>query len=227
MQYNGDKYPSFITEYVNRTSEEERMDLSEEEYKHYIYGTLNGLDEAHSRGIMHRDIKPENLAFDRATKQLKIIDYGLGGFYRPYHTYALSVASRYYRPPELFIGIEKYHYSLDIWAVGVTLASFVFQMPYFIKGSDDHDQLVRITKIFGTADLEKYALKYNIDIYDEDFGLQLQRKIPLTSFINQANEHLATPEALDLIEKMLVIDHSQRITASEAMKHPYFKSILQ
>ena len=39
------------------------------------------------------------------------------------------------------------------------------------------------------------------------------------------NEQLATDEAIQLLLQMLVIDHTKRITAKEAMRHPYFKEI--
>lgn len=36
------------------------------------------------------------------------------------------------------------------------------------------------------------------------------------------NQHLVSPEALDLLDKLLRYDHQQRLTAAEAMEHPYF-----
>jgi casein kinase II subunit alpha len=39
------------------------------------------------------------------------------------------------------------------------------------------------------------------------------------------NEEYVTNEAIDLISKMLLIDHSKRITAREAMSHPYFAEL--
>lgn len=36
------------------------------------------------------------------------------------------------------------------------------------------------------------------------------------------NQHLVSPEALDLLDKLLRYDHQQRLTATEAMEHPYF-----
>ncbi len=36
------------------------------------------------------------------------------------------------------------------------------------------------------------------------------------------NQHLVSPEALDLLDKLLRYDHQLRLTATEAMEHPYF-----
>ena len=38
-------------------------------------------------------------------------------------------------------------------------------------------------------------------------------------------KHLACPEAIDLISKCLRFDHTERITAAEALKHPYFDPV--
>ncbi|XP_042338132.1 casein kinase II subunit alpha'-like [Plectropomus leopardus] len=41
-------------------------------------------------------------------------------------------------------------------------------------------------------------------------------------FIQSENQHLVSPEALDLLDKLLRYAHQQRLTAAEAMQHPYF-----
>lgn len=43
-------------------------------------------------------------------------------------------------------------------------------------------------------------------------------------YINEKTKDLITPDALDLLYKMLEVDHSSRITAKEALEHPYFKN---
>lgn len=41
-------------------------------------------------------------------------------------------------------------------------------------------------------------------------------------FVHSENQHLVTPEALDFLDKLLRYDHFERLTAREAMDHPYF-----
>jgi casein kinase II subunit alpha len=51
-----------------------------------------------------------------------------------------------------------------------------------------------------------------LDLAYEDV-LGKNKKKPLKSYITNENKHLATPEALDLLEKMMVYDHDKRPTA--------------
>lgn len=46
-------------------------------------------------------------------------------------------------------------------------------------------------------------------------------------FVHTENEHLITPEAIDFLDKLLRYDHQDRLTAKEAMKHPYFYPVLE
>lgn len=131
IQYPESDHPVLVMEYAPRVADEFRMDMDENDIKHYIFGVLKGIDESNKRGIMHRDIKPSNIAFDPFTKAVKLIDWGLAEFYHPKKKYNVSVASRYYKAPELLIGIKDYHYSMDIWAVGCIMASFIFQYKTF------------------------------------------------------------------------------------------------
>ena len=41
-------------------------------------------------------------------------------------------------------------------------------------------------------------------------------------FVHSENQHLVTREALDLLDKLLRYDHRDRLSAREAMEHPYF-----
>ena len=41
-------------------------------------------------------------------------------------------------------------------------------------------------------------------------------------FVHSENQHLVSPEAIDFLDKLLRYDHQERLTAREAMDHPYF-----
>jgi casein kinase II subunit alpha len=101
--------------------------LKPEDCRFYLYQILVGLDYCHSKGIMHRDIKPGNVMIDHEKKKLRIIDWGLGEFYLPEQNYNVRVSSRYFKGPELLVNYEFYHYSLDIWSLGVMMAGMVRQ----------------------------------------------------------------------------------------------------
>jgi casein kinase II subunit alpha len=128
------------------------------------------LDYTHSMGIMHRDIKPQNIIINPKTEQLRVIDWGLAEFYFPGQDYSVRVASRIYKAPELLLNNTKYDYSMDIWAVGCILAELIFKKDGFFHGTDNFDQLVRIAKVLGTKEMEKYIERYSLDISEIPVG---------------------------------------------------------
>ena len=97
----------------------------------------------------------------------------------------MRVSSRYFKGPELLVSYEYYHYSLDIWSLGVVMAGMIFGKEPFFKGTDNYDQLEQITKVLGTEELYAYVSKYNIQLeiaLERILGDHRAKK--LTSFIN-------------------------------------------
>lgn len=113
--------------------------LTKEDIKLYIYQILKGLDFAHSKGIMHRDIKPGNVLINHRKRHVKIADWGLADFYIPNKNYNVRVASRFFKAPELLVGMTEYDYQVDVWSVGCMLAGMVFAREPFFKGADNKD----------------------------------------------------------------------------------------
>nr|CAD7574234.1 unnamed protein product [Timema californicum] len=181
------------------------------------------LDYCHSMGIMHRDVKPHNVMIDHENRKLRLIDWGLAEFYHPGQEYNVRVASRYFKGPELLVDYQMYDYSLDMWSLGCMLASMIFRKEPFFHGHDNYDQLVRIAKVLGTEELFIYLEKYHIEL-DPRFHDILGRhsKKRWERFVHSENQHLVSPEALDFLDKLLQYDHYDRLTAREAMEHPYF-----
>ncbi len=184
------------------------------------------LDYCHSKGIMHRDVKPHNVMIDHNKRTLRLIDWGLAEFYHPGTEYNVRVASRYFKGPELLVDFQEYDYSLDMWSLGAMFASMIFRKEPFFHGHDNYDQLVRIAKVLGTEELYAYLDKYNIEL-DPRFNDILTRhsRKRWERFVHTDNQHLISPEALDFLDKLLRYDHYERLTAREAMDHPYFTAL--
>ncbi|KAI5684470.1 hypothetical protein M9H77_05698 [Catharanthus roseus] len=221
------KTPSLIFEYVNSTDFKVLYPtLSDYDIRYYIYELLKALDYCHSQGIMHRDVKPHNVMIDHELRKLRLIDWGLAEFYHPGKEYNVRVASRYFKGPELLVDLQDYDYSLDMWSLGCMFAGMIFRKEPFFYGHDNQDQLVKIAKVLGTDELNAYLHKYHLELDPQLEALvgRHSRK-PWSKFMNADNQHLVSPEAIDFLDKLLRYDHQDRLTAREAMAHPYFLQV--
>lgn len=224
------KTPSLIFEYVDNTDFRFLYStFTDMDVRYYIYELLKALDFSHSMGIMHRDVKPHNVMIDHEKKVLRLIDWGLAEFYHPGQEYNVRVASRYFKGPELLVDLRDYDYSLDMWSLGCMFAGMVFRKEPFFHGRDNYDQLVKIAKVLGTDELWPYLDKYSLELSSHFEGI-LNRSVryPRKSwscFITKENQHLAKNDAIDLLDKLLKYDHQKRLTAREAIEHPYFAPI--
>lgn len=221
------KTPSLVFEHINNMDFKELYPtLMDYDLRYYIYQVLKALNYCHSNGIMHRDVKPHNVMIDHSKRKLRLIDWGLAEFYHPGQEYNVRVASRYFKGPELLVGLRDYDYSLDIWSLGCMFAGMLFMKEPFFMGRDNYDQLVQIAKVLGTQQLMEYLDTYDLTL-DSHFDSILGRfaRRPWEAFIKDKNRHLVNAEAIDLLDRMLQYDHRKRPTCMEAMSHPYFEPV--
>jgi len=222
------KTPSLIFEYINNTDFKTLYPtFTDLDIRFYIFEILKALDFCHSQGIMHRDVKPHNVMIEHESKKLRLIDWGLAEFYHPGKEYNVRVASRYYKGPELLVDLQLYDYSLDMWSLGCMLAGMVFRKEPFFHGHDNYDQLVKIARVLGTDGLFAYLDKYSLELdphFDDVLGRHSRKA--WVKFVTSENHHLATQNAIDLIDRLLVYDHTARILPKEAMaSHPYLQGL--
>mmetsp|Transcript_47358 Transcript_47358/g.146101 ORF Transcript_47358/g.146101 Transcript_47358/m.146101 type:complete len:384 (-) Transcript_47358:463-1614(-) len=219
--------PALVFEAVNNTDHKELYPtFTDHDVRYYMYELIRTLDLVHALGIMHRDVKPQNICIDHKRRKLRLIDWGLAEFYLPSQTYNCRVASRYYKGPELLVGFRQYHYTLDLWSVGCMLAAIVFKRDPFFHGSSNEDMLDQIAKVTGTAAIVEYTQSLGLPMTNipEWYLTRPLPKRPLSSYASSKTP-LATPEVIDLLDKMFIVDHRRRITAREALAHPYFDPV--
>ncbi|KAG8512115.1 Mitogen-activated protein kinase 13 [Galemys pyrenaicus] len=190
------------------------MEFSEEKIQYLVYQMLKGLKYIHSAGVIHRDLKPGNLAVNEDC-ELKILDFGLA---RPADAEMTGyVVTRWYRAPEVILSWRHYNQTVDIWSVGCIMAEMLTGKTLF-KGKDYLDQLTQILKVTGVPGAE-FVQKLN-DKAAKSY-IQALPQSPKKDF-SQLFPH-ASHEATDLLEKMLELDVDKRLTASQALTHPFFE----
>ncbi|XP_013991178.1 mitogen-activated protein kinase 14A isoform X1 [Salmo salar] len=187
--------------------------LTDDHVQFLIYQILRGLKYIHSADIIHRDLKPSNLAVNEDC-ELKILDFGLAR-----HTddeMTGYVATRWYRAPEIMLNWMHYNMTVDIWSVGCIMAELLTGRTLF-PGTDHIDQLKLIMLLVGMPGPE---LLMKISSESARNYINSLPQMPKRNFSDVFIG--ANPQAVDLLEKMLVLDTDERITAAEALAHPYF-----
>jgi casein kinase II subunit alpha len=220
--------PAMVTEAVenNRPWRALFASMSLDDARYYIHGVVQALDHTHRCGVMHRDVKPLNILCNDPRRKVTLADWGLAEFYHPLRKYSVHVATRYYKPPEILLDYEYYDYSLDMWAVGVMLLEILTQKLHVFDGGDNEHQLDSIVAVLGGSRVLEWAAKYRMKIPRE--RRERLAACPGTSFASMVptvRRQFCDREALDLIEKLLAVDHKKRMTAAEALAHPFFRPI--
>ncbi|XP_067356381.1 mitogen-activated protein kinase 12 isoform X2 [Channa argus] len=187
--------------------------LSEEKIQYLVYQMLRGLKYIHSTGIIHRDLKPGNLAINQDC-ELKILDFGLAR--QADSEMTGYVVTRWYRAPEVILSWMHYTQTVDIWSVGCIMAEMLQGKPLF-KGNDHLDQLTEIMKITGTPTQEFISKLDSEDARCYIRGLPKVEKKDLHKVLCTTN-----PQAVSVLECMLLLDPQSRVTAAEALMLPYF-----
>lgn len=199
--------------------------LTNDQIKIILYKILKALHFSHCNGIMHRDIKPQNIAIDPNTLKVRLLDWGLADFYLPRQRYSSHVATRMFKPPELLIEYPYYDYSIDIWSLGLTFAIMLFGKSPINNARTDEQQLQNVADFVGGRGIIYYAESLKVKLKPEVISDLVKRgKRGINGYIDK-NRVKISPDALSLLKQMMTIDHRERITAADALKHQYFDSL--
>ncbi|KAJ4776173.1 Cyclin-dependent kinase 2 [Rhynchospora pubera] len=198
-----------------------KQPYSQSEAKCLMLQLLEGVNYLHHNWVLHRDLKTSNLLLDNSGN-LKLCDFGLARQYgSPLKPYTPLVVTLWYRAPELLLGAKEYSTAIDLWSVGCIMAELLTKEPLFY-GGDEKTQLNKIFKTLGTPDEKSWPGYKNLPGAKAAFAnhpYKLREKFPRASFSGQPT---LSDAGLDLLNKLLTYDPEERITAEEALRHPWF-----
>ncbi|ONK75549.1 uncharacterized protein A4U43_C03F18060 [Asparagus officinalis] len=217
-KYKGSIYMVF--EYMDHDltglSDRPGMRFTVPQIKCYMRQLLTGLHYCHVNQVLHRDIKGSNLLIDN-DGNLKLADFGLARSFSSDHNGNLTnrVITLWYRPPELLLGATKYGPAVDMWSVGCIFAELLHGKP-ILPGKNEPEQLTKIFELCGTPDEINWPGVTKIPWYNN-----FKPSRPMKRRVREVFKHFDR-HALELLERMLTLDPSQRISAKDALDAEYF-----
>ncbi|ORY02722.1 kinase-like protein [Basidiobolus meristosporus CBS 931.73] len=217
--------------------------------QHFAKQLLTSVAFLHDLRLTHTDLKPENILLVNndsrivpstrhnnknmkvlLDSEIRLIDFGSATFEAEYHSSVVS--TRHYRAPEIILG-TGWSYPCDMWSIGCILVE-LFTGDALFQTHDDLEHLAMMEIVVGKVpdrivrglgrNTQKYFKNSRLNYPNQDTNRTSQKYVknmkPIESIIpplTNCNAYL-----LDLVKKMLTYDTAQRITAREALNHPYF-----
>ncbi|KAG6386616.1 hypothetical protein SASPL_151784 [Salvia splendens] len=158
------------------------------------------LKKAREKGFVHRDLKPANILFG-GKNRVKICDFGLSA--RLESLWGGGVGTMFYKAPEILDDSDAYTSGVDVWSMGCMMAEFVLDKPLF-RGRSDGQQLKCIRRLVcGQTNLVRMYI--------------------MSKSASLLGSTRLSESGLDLLKKLLAFDPSDRISARDALNHPWLE----
>ncbi|XP_060946436.1 cyclin-dependent kinase 6 [Limanda limanda] len=183
--------------------------LSLERIKDLMLQLLQGLDFLHTNMVLHRDLKPANILVS-SRGEVKIADFGLARIYTYNVALTPGVVTLWYRAPEVLLN-SVYMSSVDMWSAGCIFAELFLLKPMF-QAYTEVQQLWKIFEVIGLPAEEDWPRDSPIP-YSSTWG----PNISCSSMLNNVGK-----EENELLTKCLAFKPGSRISAAEALAHPFF-----
>uniref|UniRef100_A0A914Z5N2 non-specific serine/threonine protein kinase n=1 Tax=Panagrolaimus superbus TaxID=310955 RepID=A0A914Z5N2_9BILA len=142
---------------------------------------LTALEKLKELELIHADLKPENIMLVDPKNQpfrVKVIDFGSAS-HRSKAVTNTYLQSRYYRAPEIILGLP-FKEAIDMWSLGCVIAELFLGWPLY-PGASEYDQIRFITTTQGYPSnaMLRYGVKTNRFFYKngENYRLKTEAEV--------------------------------------------------
>ncbi|KAK9843746.1 hypothetical protein WJX81_004818 [Elliptochloris bilobata] len=196
---------SYVAEQWQR-AQHSGLFLSEDEARYFFRQFIAAVEYCHQHCVAHRDLKLDNTLLDDSNPPvIKLCDFGFAKTWTDDANMYTHIGTPVYMSPELINsrngakGYDGRH--VDVWASGVLLI-------VMLLGAFPFDHIEHPDPNTSEAHLEVWLQ-------------QVRQPWSNVPHIKKAVEQL-TPECMDLLNKIFVIDQNQRITVPNIKAHPWY-----
>ena len=197
----------------------EEVKFSLGEIKSVMQQLFSALFYIHNSRILHRDMKSSNVLITKSGV-LKLADFGLARAMskgQQSQRYTNRVVTLWYRPPELILGERNYGPPIDIWGAGCIMCEMWTRRP-IMQGDSEQKQISLISQLCGSIVPEVWPGVEKLELYSKlDLPKDQKRKIR-----ERLKHYVKDPLAVDLIDKLLVLDPKKRLDSDSALNHDLF-----
>ena len=209
---------------------------------------LQAIEYIHSIGIIHCDLKPDNILFsDENFENIVLIDFGTATTEKSgVNRY---IQSRFYRSPEIMLGLP-FNNEIDIWSAGCIAAELFLDFAPFAC-ENEFDAIHSMFALLGPIpekllsrsprwqrffDMNRNGFQPKMDpvevlltrhsyhqIYEQIGALPLEQLIQEHCVVANEQEQEMLNCFNDFVKRMLCFDPSQRVTATQALAHPFLQ----
>lgn len=190
-----------------------------ETVRHIMYQLVSAMHHAHDKGYIHRDLKTSNLLlYPENDYHLYVADWGLSRVdMRGGAPLTEEVVTRWYRAPELLLNMMRYSVPIDMWSVGCIMGELFLGVPIF-QGGSEMEMLTEIFKVCGRPTVKSWPELQTNRSYNSTVQF-----MPESKPTRPAQFHRMDDPAWDLFTRLLTLRPEDRITAAQALQHPYFE----